>query len=72
MHTRKEYIEELKTQLDESNRKIDELEKTPIQVTRYARYDESTRPLILVGLVAALKVPSPRAPQQLEQAASGS
>lgn len=29
---------------------IDELEKTPIQVTRYARYDESTRPLILLGL----------------------
>jgi Ca-activated chloride channel family protein len=31
---------------------IDELEKTPIQVTRYARYDESTRPLIVVGLLA--------------------
>ncbi|HEU5051217.1 MAG TPA: VWA domain-containing protein [Gemmatimonadales bacterium] len=29
---------------------IDELEKTPIQGTRYARYDESTRPLILLGL----------------------
>ncbi len=31
---------------------IDQLEKTPIQITRYARYDEETRPLILVGLVA--------------------
>jgi Ca-activated chloride channel family protein len=31
---------------------IDELEKTPIQITRYARYDESTRPLILFGLLA--------------------
>jgi len=31
---------------------IDELEKTPIQITRYARYDESTRPLILLGLLA--------------------
>jgi Ca-activated chloride channel family protein len=31
---------------------IDELEKTPIQVTRYARYDESTRPLIVFGLLA--------------------
>jgi Ca-activated chloride channel homolog len=33
-------------------RQIDELEKTPIQVTRYTRYDESTRPLILLGLGA--------------------
>jgi Ca-activated chloride channel family protein len=33
-------------------RQIDELEKTPIQVTRYTRYDEATRPLILLGLGA--------------------
>jgi Ca-activated chloride channel family protein len=33
-------------------RQIDELEKTPIQVTRYTRYDETTRPLILLGLAA--------------------
>jgi Ca-activated chloride channel family protein len=31
---------------------IDQLEKTPIQITRYARYDEETRPLILLGLGA--------------------
>lgn len=31
---------------------IDQLEKTPIQITRYARYDEETRPLILLGLAA--------------------
>jgi Ca-activated chloride channel family protein len=31
---------------------IDALEKTPIQVTRYTRYDETTRPLILLGLAA--------------------
>jgi Ca-activated chloride channel homolog len=31
-------------------RQIDALEKTPIQITRYTRYDETTRPLILVGL----------------------
>ena len=31
---------------------IDQLEKTPIQVTRYTRYDEVTRPLILFGLIA--------------------
>lgn len=31
---------------------IDQLEKTPIQITRYARYDESTGPLILFGLLA--------------------
>ncbi len=31
-------------------RQIDALEKTPIQVTRYTRYDETTRPLILLGL----------------------
>lgn len=31
---------------------IDELEKTPIQATRYTRYDEVTRPLVLFGLVA--------------------
>jgi Ca-activated chloride channel homolog len=33
-------------------RQIDALEKTPIHVTRYTRYDETTRPLILVGLAA--------------------
>ncbi|MBA3553628.1 MAG: VWA domain-containing protein [Gemmatimonadales bacterium] len=33
-------------------RQIDQLEKTPIQVTRYTRYDEATRPLILLGLGA--------------------
>jgi Ca-activated chloride channel family protein len=31
-------------------RQIDALEKTPIHVTRYTRYDETTRPLILLGL----------------------
>ena len=33
-------------------RQIDALEKTPIQITRYARFDEETRPLLLVGLGA--------------------
>jgi Ca-activated chloride channel family protein len=33
-------------------REIDALEKTPIHVTRYTRYDETTRPLILLGLTA--------------------
>lgn len=33
-------------------RQIDALEKTPIQVTRYTRYDETTRPLILLGLAS--------------------
>jgi Ca-activated chloride channel family protein len=33
-------------------RQIDALEKTPIQVTRYTRYDETTRPLLLLGLSA--------------------
>jgi Ca-activated chloride channel family protein len=33
-------------------RQIDQLEKTPIQITRYARYDEETRPLIIAGLAA--------------------
>ena len=31
---------------------IDQLEKTPIQVMRYARFDEATRPLALIGLLA--------------------
>jgi Ca-activated chloride channel homolog len=31
---------------------IDALEKTPIQITRYTRYDETTRPLILLGLAS--------------------
>ncbi len=38
--------------LDRIFHQIDQLEKTPIQVTRYARYDEETRPLILLGLGA--------------------
>jgi Ca-activated chloride channel family protein len=33
-------------------RQIDALEKTPIQLTRYTRYDEATRPLVLLGLGA--------------------
>lgn len=33
-------------------RQIDGLEKTPVQVTRYARYDEVSRPFILLGLGA--------------------
>jgi Ca-activated chloride channel homolog len=38
-------------------RQIDALEKTPIHVTRYTRYDETTRPLILLGLtVLALEL----------------
>jgi Ca-activated chloride channel family protein len=31
---------------------IDRLEKTPIQVTRYVRYDELTRPFVLFALIA--------------------
>jgi Ca-activated chloride channel family protein len=31
---------------------IDQLEKTPVSVTRYIRYDEETRPFILFGLFA--------------------
>lgn len=33
---------------------IDQLEKSPIQITRYTRFDEATRPLILVGLGALM------------------
>jgi len=33
-------------------RQIDQMEKSPIQVTRYTRYEEATRPLILAGLGA--------------------
>ena len=33
-------------------RQIDQLEKTPIQVTRYTKYEEATRPLVLLGLAA--------------------
>jgi Ca-activated chloride channel family protein len=33
-------------------RQIDELEKSPIQVTRYTKYEEATRPLVLLGLGA--------------------
>src|ERR1044071_4627693 len=33
-------------------RQIDQLEKTPIQVTRYTKYEEATRPLLLLGLAA--------------------
>jgi Ca-activated chloride channel family protein len=32
-------------------RQIDQLEKTPVQVTRYLHYDEITKPLALAGLV---------------------
>jgi Ca-activated chloride channel homolog len=31
---------------------IDQLEKTPIRVTRYVRYDELTRPFVLIALAA--------------------
>ena len=31
---------------------IDQLEKTPISVTRYTRYDEAIRPFVLLGLLA--------------------
>ncbi len=31
---------------------IDQLEKSPTVMTRYTRFDESTRPLILIGLLA--------------------
>ncbi len=31
---------------------IDRLEKTPMQVTRYTKFDESTRPFLLLGLLA--------------------
>jgi Ca-activated chloride channel family protein len=33
---------------------IDQLEKSPIQITRYTRFDEATRPLILAGLGALM------------------
>src|SRR3954469_11584893 len=33
-------------------RQIDAREKTPIQIPRYTRYDETTRPLILLGLAS--------------------
>ncbi|HEY7637505.1 MAG TPA: VWA domain-containing protein [Gemmatimonadales bacterium] len=33
-------------------RQIDTMEKTPVLVTRYTRYEEATRPLILLGLGA--------------------
>jgi Ca-activated chloride channel homolog len=33
-------------------REIDGLERTPVRVTRYTRYDEVTRPLVLLGLAA--------------------
>jgi Ca-activated chloride channel family protein len=31
---------------------IDQLEKTPVSVTRYTRFDEATRPFMLIGLLA--------------------
>jgi Ca-activated chloride channel family protein len=31
---------------------IDQLEKTPVSVTRYTQFDEATRPFLLVGLLA--------------------
>jgi Ca-activated chloride channel homolog len=33
---------------------IDELEKTPVTITRYARHDELTRPFVVAGLLALL------------------
>jgi Ca-activated chloride channel family protein len=33
-------------------RQIDGLEKTPIHVTRYVKYDEIAKPLVLAGLIA--------------------
>lgn len=33
-------------------RQIDGLEKTPIQVTRYVKYDEIAKPLVLLGLLS--------------------
>ena len=33
-------------------KQIDGLEKTPVQVTRYVRYDELGKPFILIGLLA--------------------
>ena len=33
-------------------RQIDQLEKTPVQVTQYTRYEEVTAPLVLLGLLA--------------------
>jgi Ca-activated chloride channel family protein len=35
-------------------RQIDGLEKTPVRVTRYTRYSEVTKPLILIGILALL------------------
>jgi len=35
-------------------RQIDELETTPVTVTRYARHDELTRPFVIAGLLALL------------------
>jgi Ca-activated chloride channel family protein len=31
---------------------IDQLEKTPVEITRYERFEERVRPWILLGLVA--------------------
>ena len=31
---------------------IDQLEKTPVSVTRYTQFDEATRPFVLIGLLA--------------------
>ncbi len=33
-------------------RQIDQLEKTPLQITRYTRHDEATRPLVVLALLA--------------------
>ena len=46
---------------------IDQLEKTPIQVTRYTRYDEATRPLI----AARARRPGARAPAQRDAGGAG-
>jgi Ca-activated chloride channel family protein len=35
-------------------RQIDQLEKTPVTVTRYTDFDEWYRPLLVLGLVAVV------------------
>ncbi len=35
-------------------RQIDGLEKTPVRVTRYTRYSEVTKPLIIIGILALM------------------
>jgi Ca-activated chloride channel homolog len=38
--------------LSRTFQQIDQLEKTPVSMTRYTRYDEATAPLVLAGLFA--------------------